>query len=708
MCAPVLTPGTLRILLLHPLPSMRSISLFGIAVFATALHAQDDANFSCLTHDPGLLSRITNDDPEMLQRMEMARTELELRTDGFERDRGQGFVIPVVFHIVHAFGQENISNEQVEDAIRILNDDYNKENPDWVNVRPAFLDLVADVGITFRLAQRDPQGNCSNGITRTVSTLTHEGDYAMTQLIQWPRDRYMNIWVGAQANGAAGYTNYPWVLDNSPQSDGIVVRAGYVGSIGTSSPGRSRVLSHEVGHWLNLQHCWGNSNDPGSEDNCSMDDGVQDTPLTKGWTSCALSGASCGSALDNVENYMEYSYCDKMFTLGQADRMIAALTSSVADRSDLWQPTNLSATGVTDDPLLCHAEFSMDRHQICAGESISFTDLSYNHVVTRSWEFPGGAPTTSTDYHPDVVYDEPGTYPVTLTVGDGTSTLSSTQIVAVEVLPYPGMTIPFAEGFEAIDDLNGSDWTTFDPYSDGTYNVTSLASVTGSQSVRLPNTGSMSGRTDALISPVFDLSDAEEITLTYRYAFAKRNNDNVDGLGVYVSNDCGTTWSLRRQLWAISTLSTGGVVVGNFVPTEEQWAENTITSISGNYAVEGFRFKFQFTHGGGNDLYLDDINLNGLTVGMDDRSNSEGIRLWPNPAQDRATLEMDLVANGQVSIRILDVLGRPVAPSAQLRMGRGLHRIDLPLTNLADGTYFLHVYGDPVDQMVKLIVGQHP
>lgn len=293
-------------------------------------------------------------------------------------------------------------------------------------------------------------------------------------------------------------------------------------------------------------------------------------------------------------------------------------------------------------------------------------------------------------------------------MGDGTSTLSSTQIVAVEVLPYPGMTIPFAEGFEAIDDLNGSDWTTFDPYSDGTYNVTSLASVTGSQSVRLPNTGSMSGRTDALISPVFDLSDAEEITLTYRYAFAKRNNDNVDGLGVYVSNDCGTTWSLRRQLWAISTLSTGGVVVGNFVPTEEQWAENTITSISGNYAVEGFRFKFQFTHGGGNDLYLDDINLNGLTVGMDDRSNSEGIRLWPNPAQDRATLEMDLVANGQVSIRILDVLGRPVAPSAQLRMGRGLHRIDLPLTNLADGTYFLHVYGDPVDQMVKLIVGQHP
>ena len=101
---------------------------------------------------------------------------------------------------------------------------------------------------------------------------------------------------------------------------------------------------------MNLKHPWGDSNDPGLPENCDMDDGVADTPNTVGWDHCDLNGASSGSPKDNVENFMDYSYCSVMFTKGQKARMIAALDTNIADRNNLWSPNNLIATGVADTP----------------------------------------------------------------------------------------------------------------------------------------------------------------------------------------------------------------------------------------------------------------------------------------------------------------------------------------------------------------------
>ena len=149
----------------------------------------------------------------------------------------------------------------------------------------------------------------------------------MKLLIQWPRNKYLNVWVCAEAGGAAGYSLYPGSVNgfNDANMDGIVIQGSYTGSIGTSNNYRSRVLTHEIGHWLNLRHPWGNSNSPGEADNCNQDDNVFDTPNTKGWTTCNLEGESCGS-LDNVQNYMDYAYCGKMFTIGQK----AGTTSSMS------------------------------------------------------------------------------------------------------------------------------------------------------------------------------------------------------------------------------------------------------------------------------------------------------------------------------------------------------------------------------------------
>ncbi|MCB0765141.1 MAG: hypothetical protein KDB84_10580, partial [Flavobacteriales bacterium] len=287
---------------------------------------QQVAPFTCHNNDLRLLDPARANDPELLARIAAADAALEAETASFDAASrgGSTYTIPVVFHIIHNNGIENISDAQVEDAIRILNEDFNKLNADWDNVRPEFLNIVGDVGVNFALATKDPQGNCTRGITRTVSALTDDGTQDMKDLIQWPRNKYLNVWTCAYADGAAGYTYTPGTANFFSSGDGIVLLHNYTGAIGTSSPGRSRALTHEVGHWINLSHTWGSSNEPGIATNCNGDDNVSDTPNTIGWTSCNLSGTTCGS-LDNVENYMDYSYCSKMFTNGQATRMIAAL-----------------------------------------------------------------------------------------------------------------------------------------------------------------------------------------------------------------------------------------------------------------------------------------------------------------------------------------------------------------------------------------------
>jgi PKD repeat protein len=691
---------------------MKQLLLVGVLGLAGQLHAQStiDPNegFTCRTHDPVEMEQLRLSDPQGWEDALRLRDELDerARLGQFDGERST-YIIPVVFHIIHDNGPENISNEQVYDAIRVLNEDFNKLNPDWTSVRPAFLDIVADVGIEFRLAQLDPQGNCTNGITRTVSDLTYVGDYDMAGLIQWPRNRYMNIWVGASASGAAGYTNYPWVLNNQPQEDGIVVKHDYVGSIGTSSVGRSRVLTHEVGHWINLPHCWGNSNEPGLEENCSMDDGVADTPLTVGWTSCNLNGASCGSPLDNVENYMEYSYCAKMFTVGQGTRMIAALTSSVAQRSSLWQSSNLAQTGVLNAPQLCEAGFTANDREICAGRTVTFTDASFSAITGRTWSFPGGSPSTSDQPNVVVTYPEAGTYPVSLTVTDGVNELSVEEVSYITVLPDTGLAWPASEGFEELAGLTGPEWWVEDEESNGSFQLTTAAAYTGNSAVRLNNTSGTNGYVDALISNVYDATGLSTMTISFRYAFARRQPWNDDVLRFFTSNNCGITWSPRKTLRATDDLPTAPDQGGTFVPDgPQEWGYAEVTGFGPSNFVSNLRMKFEFTGGGGNVLYIDDININGepLTTEVAELGATGDLWLAPNPARNEATLLLNDAWQGRMTIEILDALGRTVRTVAS--GAQATPSVKLPLAGLAPGVHFVRVADEQRQAVLRLVIEQ--
>ena len=151
------------------------------------------------------------------------------------------YIIPVVFHVIHDNGEENISDAQIHDAMDILNADFRKLNADTGQIVAGFVDVAADVDVEFHLAKRDPEGNCHSGINRIQSELTYEGNNEMKQLVNWPRESYMNVYVAASAAGAAGYTNYP--SDWGANTDGIVLRHDYVCLLYTSPSPRDRQKS---------------------------------------------------------------------------------------------------------------------------------------------------------------------------------------------------------------------------------------------------------------------------------------------------------------------------------------------------------------------------------------------------------------------------------------------------------------------------------
>ena len=118
------------------------------------------------------------------------------RPDVGVKKKGEVRIIPVVFHVIHAYGDENISKAQIEDQIRILNEDFRRMNADTSNTRDVFKSRASDFEIEFQLARKDPDGNCTEGITRHYSAFTDKGDDPIKSMFPaWDQKKYLNIWV---------------------------------------------------------------------------------------------------------------------------------------------------------------------------------------------------------------------------------------------------------------------------------------------------------------------------------------------------------------------------------------------------------------------------------------------------------------------------------------------------------------------------------
>jgi hypothetical protein len=249
----------------------------------------------------------------------------------FNLDAKMGVVeIPVVVHVVYSDPTGNISDAQVQSQIDALNRDYRKQNADAATVPPVWSQLGADARIQFALATTDPNGVPTNGIDRTATNQTSFDTQdgvkraATGGADAWPANKYLNIWVCNLSNGLLGYAQFP---GGSAQTDGVVILHTAFGTTGTAAIpfNLGRTTTHEVGHWLNLIHIWGDRLD------CTGTDYVDDTPpvMAPNYGKPHFPHISCnnGPNGDMFMNYMDYVDDDTMvmFTQGQVVRMAATL-----------------------------------------------------------------------------------------------------------------------------------------------------------------------------------------------------------------------------------------------------------------------------------------------------------------------------------------------------------------------------------------------
>ncbi|MEN8956765.1 MAG: M43 family zinc metalloprotease [Flavobacteriales bacterium] len=613
------------------------------------------------------------------------------------------YYIPTVYHIVHEGGAENISDEQVKSDMEDLNDIYRKLNANVGSVHPSMRARSADIEIEFRFAQKKNDGSCFSGITRTYSSATNIGGNSAADAVKaahgdFPGDEYMNIYIVKSfgTSGAAGYTYRPGAPYFSDMRNGIHVLHSYIGNIGTSTQqGFNTTIAHEAGHWLNLPHLWGNSNSPGLASNCSSDDGITDTPNTIGWQSCNTGGVTCGS-LDNVENIMEYSYCSKMFTEGQKTRMRAALNSSIAGRRNLITAANQTATGIFAD-VICEADFEAERSTVCENTPVQFFDKSFHKPTSWSWTFDSGTPNTSSAQNPVVSWQSAGRHNVKLTVTNANGSETIVKNLYMNVLPSWGARVPFNEGFEMSDSQFENEWET---EADDAANI-SLSSVnySGNNSALIQNYNQGSGQIAELTSKSLNLTGNASVSIDFQYAYARKTTTTGESVQFLISNDCGENWVIVRGL-----TPTVGSTNSEFAPTgSNQWRNQSI-NISNSYFSPNFRFKFRVTSGGGNNFYVDDININNI-VGLDELDALTGVSIFPNPMTNQATIELDLKKDAEVNVSVINAVGALVHQVASKQsVSQGNTQFKFSKNNLSSGVYFVNIEVNGTRQIKKLVI----
>lgn len=666
--------------------------------------------------------------PNYMQELAVQVNQIRAQAAQNPNQRSGPFIIPVVFHVIHDGGASNISMEQILSGIEVMNEDFNGLNTDASNIRNSsnapFQPIYADVEVEFRLAKRDPNGNCTNGVQRKFAPhlVDDAGENVKSNanggLSGWPNDKYINIWtVNSIASSGPGTTlGYAFLpYNNWGPGHGILNRHDRIGRVGTAAQNGGRTLTHEMGHICGLLHTFQSGCHSGSCTNSG--DFVCDTPPAEQLFSCNSTNNTCTNvpagdffgfdAFDQNENHMAYSNCRVMFTEGQKTLMHSVFTS-IPNFVSITSQNNLIATGVLEPDEICQAEFMSDNQIVCVGQTVNFMDNSFHGPTSWSWDFPGANPSNSTSQNPSVEYSAPGVYEVSLTVSDGNNNASTTKNAFITVLPTTNV-FPILESFEEYTDLNStSNWFTTSTNVASNFLINTQVGLTGNQSVYVPNFGKGPGHISELTSSNIDLSSIDnEVTLSFRYAYRKRNNNNAERLLFEITNNCGATFAVRRSFFG--NLLGDQVATSSWTPSSENdWVTVHVTNITQQFWTSDFRYKFSFESDGGNNFYIDDINIyegapsDDLVLSNAIFNNTvSNFNVFPNPAEDFFNIQIEGEnIQGSTKTILINNLGQTVMQN-EIQLNNGKNEIIVPTQNLSKGVYQVKVIGE------KGILGQH-
>ncbi|MEI6407801.1 MAG: M43 family zinc metalloprotease [Bacteroidota bacterium] len=619
-----------------------------------------------------VLVRQLMENPLLKEQMENA----ERQTQSFIQNGGSHdrvvVTIPVVVNVVWNTAAQNISDAQILSQIDVLNKDFRKLNSDVANVPAVWQSLVADCEINFCLATQDPSGAATTGIRRrqttTASFSTNDAVKYNAQggIDIWDRNKYLNLWCCNLSGGVLGYAQFP---GGAAATDGVVITYTAFGTTGTAAApfNKGRTATHEIGHWLNLYHIWG---DDGTA--CTGTDNCSDTPNQAGenYGCPVFPHVTCsnGPNGDMFMNYMDYTddACMFMFTAGQKARMQAlfaaggsrvALLSSPgcsAPSTSCGTPSGLAATSITQ-----------------TGATLGWTAATGAVTYNLQWKLSSAS---------------------TWTTVSGLTTTSYS---------LSGLTANTSYTFQvqAVCSTSSSAYST-------------AASFT---------TASSGGTCTDLYEP--NNTSATAVTIPVNTTFTSKIASSTDK-DYYKFSNTTTAKNIKVDLTTLPAdydlklyLSSTGALLGtsqNTGTVDEQliYNNNNASNVYKAY-VYGYNGAFSST-----SCYTFRVSLSATSWRLDGTTDGQiteleipvqfenaGFGLFPNPAANQVTVEVPMQDEADVAVSIIDMAGK-AAQQQHRTLGKGDNQMVFDLATLPNGVYFVQVRNGERTNTRKLVVNK--
>lgn len=632
--------------------------LFYFFLLALLLPVLSYAQRNCASME--VLERAQAEDPNLVRRMQLIEqhTEEFIKSDAVQSRAV--VTIPVVVHVIYRTSTENISEAQILSQIDVLNKDFKALNADISQVPSEFQSVIGNVDVEFCLAKRSPTGEATTGINRkstnrrTWGTTNAVKQSAQGGIDPWDASKYLNIWVCNIGGGILGYAQFP---GGNPATDGVVLDYRYVGNIGTAtSPfNGGRTATHEVGHWLNLRHIWGDAN-------CGNDQ-VSDTPVHN------ASNAGCpayphystctGTPLEMTMNYMDYTddRCMYMFTAGQVSRMRAVLAPGGA-RESLLSSNGCQAPG--GGGTTCNT-----------ATNLNTTNVTVNSA-TLNWNAASGATSYNVRIRPL------GTTSWTNFSTAGTS-LNVSNLTAATIYEFQVQTVCGAASSTNYVSAN------FATLQSPNTNCTDIYENNNTQSTA--KTIQAGNLIQGLISSSSD-EDWFQFTssATQPYIRVTLNSLPAD-----------FDISLYRNRSFIGTSSNDGTLDESL---------STSNRAVGTYAVRVFGFNGAFN---ASDCYELKVEFSASPIRESDIIIEEAVlqsfALYPNPAADALTLDIPIETEAATRITIFDMAGKAVQTTTKA-LSKGNTVTTLNVQDLQSGMYIVRVQNGKFIGNQKFIISR--
>ena len=662
------------------------------------------------SHDPSLRAVFANNEVQFRQIIQQRLKNKQALKVG-----ATTIIIPIVFHIVMQ-DPSVVTDAQILAQLDTINKDYAGINGDSVRIPSYFKSLFGKSELNFCLARRTPTDEPATGIVRYTTTQPSfsNADNESVKHVSlggadaWDANKYLNVWICDLSNDLLGYGTFP---GSGPLNEqGVVIDFASIPGGSLTGFNKGKTLTHEIGHYFNLYHIWGDDNGA-----CTGTDFVDDTPdqgnSTPGCPLGVMTDA-CSPVSPGIlyQDYMDYTgdNCLVMFTVLQVARMEAALSS--------FRPTLLTSNGCVPVALqnydaqprfinnppnrLCDAAFTPSVTIFNKG-SVTLTSLTINAkidnspVVITNWAgsiaslssevVTLNGMTTSTGNHILTIYTNSPDGVVDQNTSNDTLSLS--------ILYFPPAAPPLKESFEGsifpsqawdiVNDDGLISWKKITGYA-----------KTGNNSVYKDNFhDNINGQKDYLRLPSISLGTADSAFISFQLAAAVYTDPATAGnlfdtLQVLVSKDCGKTYTSIYKKWGSSLITKKGATTAEFFPTSSEWRKDSV-DISAYLPEGNITLAFLNTNENENNIFLDDINIR--TVKVNPNLKAKGYLVTPNPTNGQVTIQFYPQPTDLKGIAIFSFLGQKVAETV-IANGQANNYYTYDLSRNAPGVYIIRAF----------------